>query len=324
MERPLAYTQERYLTAKTTVDDRALNRRVFSNLVRCLPQSTPDAPLRALEIGAGIGTMVERLTAWEALEHAAYTLLDVDASCIQIAKQKLTAWGRSRSFTLEEIDSTLCLNSPDRSLRLTFLVEDVRSLPNLSGVKDGWDLLIAHAVLDLIDLPSTLPNMLRLLKPGGLFYFTLNFDGATLFEPANDLELDAHIEKLYHQTMDDRTIDGQPAGSSRTGRMLLRLLAQLEVEILSTGASDWIVVPSKASGYPHDEAYFLHHIINTVDQALRDHPEMDPARLGDWVRQRHAQVERSELIFLAHQLDVLGTVSKELNEKAVGLSTPTG
>jgi SAM-dependent methyltransferase len=322
MEQPLAYTQERYLNAKTTVDDRALNRRVFSDLVRCMPQRTPDAPLRALELGAGIGTMVERLMSWGALEHAAYTLLDVDASCIQLAKRRLAAWGRSKGFALEQNDSTFLLETPNRSLHLSFEVEDVRSLPGPVARVADWDLLLAHAVLDLIDLPSVLPRLLRLLKPGGLFYFTLNFDGATLFEPLIDPELDAHIETLYHQTMDERTLDSQPSGSSRTGRLLLRLLSDLEAAILSAGASDWVVVPAAASGYPHDEAYFLHHIINTIDQALADHHGIEAVQLEDWVRQRHAQVERSELIFIAHQLDVLGTMSTEYSKKEGRASNP--
>src|SRR3974390_2635436 len=50
----------RYLAAKTTVDDRALNRHVLSELRRLMP---PGAP-RVLEVGAGLGTMGARLLDW--------------------------------------------------------------------------------------------------------------------------------------------------------------------------------------------------------------------------------------------------------------------
>ena len=71
-----------------------------------------------------------------------------------------------------------------------------------------------------MDLEATLPGLLALLAPGAFFYFTLNFDGATVFEPLIDPELDRLIETLYHRSMDERRLDGRPSGSSRTGRRL--------------------------------------------------------------------------------------------------------
>ena len=34
-----------------------------------------------------------------------------------------------------------------------------------------WDLLIGQAFLDLIDMPTTLPGLCSLVRPGGLLYF---------------------------------------------------------------------------------------------------------------------------------------------------------
>jgi len=47
-------------------------------------------------------------------------------------------------------------------------------------VRRKWDVLIAHAFLDLMDISAPLPMLLSLLKPGGLFYSTIQFDGATV------------------------------------------------------------------------------------------------------------------------------------------------
>jgi hypothetical protein len=66
-----------------------------------------------------------------------------------------------------------------------------------------------------------------------------------------------------------------------------------------------VVYPQKG-GYPGDEAYFLHFIIHTIETALAGHPEMDEKRLAGWAAQRHAQIERGELIYIAHQLDAAG------------------
>jgi hypothetical protein len=59
-------------------------------------------------------------------------------------------------------------------------------------------------------------------------------------------------------------------------------------------------------GYPADEAFFLHTILDTVDEALSQRPEVDQRMLADWVALRRQQVERAELIYVAHQLDFMG------------------
>jgi len=168
-------------------------------------------------------------------------------------------------------------------------------------------MLIAHAFLDLIDVPAALPHLLALLRPGGLFYFTLNFDGVTIFEPALDPALDAQIERLYHETMDRRIVNGLPSGDSRTGRHLFAHLRGAGAQILAAGSSDWVVFPGPA-GYPADEASFLHAILQTVERALHGHPELDAAQFAAWVAARREQVERAELTYIAHQIDVLGSV----------------
>jgi len=35
----------------------------------------------------------------------------------------------------------------------------------------AWDLVIGQAFLDLIDMPTTLPGLCSLVRPGGLLYF---------------------------------------------------------------------------------------------------------------------------------------------------------
>jgi hypothetical protein len=142
------------------------------------------------------------------------------------------------------------------------------------------------------------------LKKPGLLYATINFDGLTLLEPAIDPEFDEQIQALYHRTMDERQVDGHPSGDSRTGRRLLGRLPRLGAHILAAGASDWVVF-SGPHGYLCDEAHFLHFIVGTIDGALRGHAELDPARFTRWIEERRAQIERNELIYIAHQIDIL-------------------
>jgi len=145
------------------------------------------------------------------------------------------------------------------------------------------------------------------LAPGGLFYFSLNFDGATIFEPPIDPDLDALVETLYHRTMDTRRHRGRPSGSSRTGRRLFRRLQEAGARLIAAGSSDWVVFPGP-DGYPEDEAYLLHFIIDTISQALHGHPELPASRFQAWIDHRHRQIDAQELIYIAHQLDFLGYI----------------
>ena len=53
--------------------------------------------------------------------------------------------------------------------------------------KEPADLLIAHAFLDLLPMPESLPKLLSLTKD--LAWLTINFDGVTTFEPTIDVGL---------------------------------------------------------------------------------------------------------------------------------------
>jgi hypothetical protein len=182
---------------------------------------------------------------------------------------------------------------------------DVLDFAVREGGRQRWDLLIAHAFLDLLDVPRALPLLFNLLVPDGLFYFTINFDGETILEPALDPPLDEYIIRLYHQTMDERVVNGRPSGDSHTGRHLFTHLAAAGGQLLAAGSSDWVVHPQDGR-YPADEAYFLHFIIETIKGALAGHPELDDRRFAEWIDRRHAQVDNGVLVYIAHQLDFFG------------------
>jgi hypothetical protein len=110
--------------------------------------------------------------------------------------------------------------------------------------------------------------------------------------------------------MDARRDRGRPAGSSRTGRQLFGRLQAAGARVIAAGSSDWVVFPGP-DGYPGDEAFFFHFIIDTIGQALEGHPELDRSRFQSWIDQRHRQIEARELIYIAHQLDFLGYIEEK-------------
>lgn len=291
----------RYLAAKKSVDDRALNRHVWATLVEALAaQPAATQPLRVLELGAGIGTMIERVWDWGLLRTADYTALDELSTNRTVLAHRL----RKRDWQPSAGDTAETVLERDGFVVRAQTAELFAALPALRA-RPRCDLLIAHAFLDLIDLPTGLPLLLDLIKPGGLGYFTLTFDGVTALEPALDPALDGLIERLYHADMDARVINGRPSGDSRSGRHLLTHLRAAGAAILAAGASDWVVTADPAGRYPGDEAYFLHFIVATIGRALRGQPELPPAVMARWLKQRHAQIDAGELIYIAHQLDVL-------------------
>lgn len=285
------YTFQRYLSAKRTVDDRALNWRVWQALSEQL--RTIDAhPLRVLEIGAGIGTMVERAQSWRLFDPVyhplvEYTAIDEQAENIDTAQQLLATLPDRFTLKLEQAD-------------LFDFVERTEEFAK-------YDLLIAHAFLDLVDIAQTLPLLRRLMSEDGLLYFTINFDGVTSLQPEIDPAFDAQIEALYHRTMDERVINGVPSGDSHSGRHMFNHLREAGVDILAAGSSDWVVFGGKG-GYPADEAYFLHFIVNTMHGALAQHPELDQPRFAEWINLRHQQIDSGDLVYIAHQVDFLASL----------------
>lgn len=305
MNKKIEYSFIRYLAAKKTVDDRALNRPVLEALTRAFPRPLAETPLNILEIGAGIGTMLERMIEWELFTYAHYTAIDSSADNIAYAFQRLNqnVGGPGRATNQE--NGHLVITKGAIHAEVELLAIDLFDFIQRGRANHRWDLVIASAFLDLVDMPTALPLILSLCQPKGFFYFPINFDGLTILEPVIDPEFDKLVLDLYHRTMDERMTAGKRSGDSQTGRHLISHLSTLNAEILAAGSSDWVIYAGK-KGYPADEAYFLHFIINTIDQALQGHPELEDDRFEDWVMKRHLQIERGELVYIAHQIDIAG------------------
>ncbi len=296
----------RYLVAKKSVDDRALNRGVFEALAQALGPRRDAGPLSFLEMGCGLGAMVGRLWDGGLIANADYTAVDQAPEHIAAARERLMAFARHRGAAVSETGgNSLSFAGPGLALRVTLKTADMFDFAAREQGRAAWDVVLAHAFLDLVDLKTALPRLFGLLKAGGWFYFTLNFDGASIFLPSLEPTLDARIESLYHAAMDSRRVNGRPSGSSRTGRLLFDLLPRCGGRLLAAGSSDWVVFPGP-QGYPGDEAYFLRHIIDTVEAAVRGRAGLGEEELQNWTRTRGHQIDRGELVYIAHQLDFFG------------------
>src|SRR6202167_817062 len=289
-------TYDRYLAAKTTVDDRALTRHVLAELRRLMPAGAP----RVLEVGAGLGTMVARLMDWGVVGTGEYILLDTDRRLLDHSRRWLRDWAAARGLRSDLLPDGLQVGE----LRVRLVHAELGSYLEVAHGAPA-DVLIANAVLDLVDVPAILPGLLRLLVPGGGYWVTINYDGETFFEPGHPL--DDQVMRAYHRDMDERIRYGRPAGESRTGRRLFHHLRAAGVPALAAGSSDWVVSAGPDGNYPGDEAYFLRSILSTIQNALRSRPDrVEPADLVDWLAVRGRQLAAGELVYIAHQLDFAG------------------
>jgi hypothetical protein len=321
----------RYLATKRTVDDRAVNERVLRRLATEL--SGRDR-LRVLNLGAGIGGAIERLIerdVFPADAEISCALVDVREANVRAARERLPEWARSQGYTVSELaddpdpDSAFDLDSDSdpgsdgdgrdgerdggspririetetRGIDLRILVADAFSV-----IEEGeWDLLVGQAFLDLFDLDEALPALLTALAPGGYCYFPITFDGGTVFEPAIEAVPRDRLERAFHDHID------RNGGDPYAGRHLLTRLPRENAEVVAAGSSDW-VIHGRDGTYPAEEATFLGFIVDTVADSLAEDRESDLASdaLADWRERRHEAIETGELVYVAHQLDVLGRV----------------
>jgi len=275
-------------------------------MLQAVNQRFPQSPLHILEVGAGIGTMIERLMDWDVIPGEAHlTAIEPDFHSLAEAIDRINQYAIRHQY-IQEPSATpeLDLDIPGRPMSINFQTADLESFSRNYAGPQRFNLVIAHAVLDLLNIPDALSAILSLTAENGLLYFTINFDGMTILEPAIDAALDRQIEELYHQTMDRRVTNGKPSGDRYTGRHLFQHLRGRNITILAAGSSDWVVCASP-NGYVQDEEYFLHFIVNTMAGALDHHPELDQARFAAWIEERHRQIERGELVYIAHQIDIL-------------------
>ena len=187
----------RYLAAKKSVDDRALNRHVWTCLTDVV-RAEARRPLAVLEIGAGIGTMVERLLEWGLLTDAHVTAIDADADHIAVARDRLPRWAAGQGWPVTAAPAGFGLAGDGRQVTVALETVDLFDFITREGGRRAWDLLVAHAVLDLLDVGTALPRIMTLVRPGGLLYLTLTFDGATILQPEIYRAFDVQIEALFH------------------------------------------------------------------------------------------------------------------------------
>lgn len=266
-----------YLESKRTVDDRARSVRVRDRLLEALP----DRP-NVVDAGAGTGVMLHHLLDW-GVRPRTYRGVDQAAPLVEHARRTLP--GRlAEAYSVETGREGFSVEGTD----VRFDTGDVLDMADESA-----DLVVAQALLDLLPIEDAMDAIARALRPGGLAYLPITFDGLSLFLPAHPD--DRAVVDAYHAAIDE-----VPGRDSHAGRMLLDHLRKQHGTLLAVDASDWIVHPC-GGDYPADESAFLESILEFVADATNGRT----VDAGDWLAVRHEQLEAAQLTYVAHGYDFL-------------------
>jgi SAM-dependent methyltransferase len=291
----------RYLAVKRQIDDRSLSGSVWRKLHDHLRQAKRRRPLDVIEMGGGIGTMFDRVLDWTLTPRLQYTLIEANRAYLDEFESRIEhlpyiAAGSEKRFQGQAPSGV--------TFELEALCADIHAVIGDPKLFNRWDLVMAHAVMDLVNIPETLHGFQRLLRPGGLLYLTLNYDGLSCFLPQWEPEFEEMFMSRYHLSMDNRIIEGRSSGSSQSGRRLIQHLLSAKLPLIAVGNSDWIVLPQHG-GYQRGEAFFLEMIVHTIERQLQQDNTVDHYKLAQWAKHRITQIAAGELIFMARNIDIL-------------------
>ncbi len=302
----------KYLAAKELIDLRSINPGVWQTFVDAMRERA-GRQVKILEVGGGIGTMLKRLSSLGLDKDIAYTLLEIETENVAYFQSHVGEWLSKVGYHLRhdhqgkgnDVIKEQWVNEAGQAISIEVIHRDIEDVIS-AGKHDGkWDVLIAQAFLDLFDLETFLPRLLRLLTADGLFYFPINFDGITSFLPTYDPDLDALVERIYHDSMDARAKRPVFKGRSKSGRHLLTQLSFLPVSLLGVGGSDWLIYP-RGGKYAADERYFLSQILGFVEGELEKSNAISSELADQWIQKRRQELAAGILIYMAHQIDVSG------------------
>jgi SAM-dependent methyltransferase len=293
-----------YLEAKFPLDSASLNRRVWRRFRRRL-EALPDP--RLLDLGTGTGAMLRRCLAMHLKGAPRLVGIDNDELSLGLARRRFeTLQAEPRA---PRAPRTQSIPAPAvRILRLDLLGAALHPQRRSKSARPPFDCITAHALMDLLPLEPVLAWVRTLLRPGGLFYASLNYQGSTRFFPAYlDPAFEAALLTEYDRSMEERRAAGLATGGSRSGSRLCAALKKQGFHILARGRSDWRVRLDRTGRRGGEEELLCETLLTMIYRELLESRAMPGRedRLASWYLSRLQAVREHRLGLRVRHLDIL-------------------
>jgi hypothetical protein len=289
-----------FLQAKFALDERSLNREVRAAFLDALHGL---AHIHCLDVGAGTCATLRRLLNSELTTPLSLTALDRDPGLLDIAGQEAEGWLRALGLQ-PRLEAGAIQTQGKRGERLTairFAVDEIKD----HRPDRLYNVITAHAFMDLAPLPETLRLFSAWLQPGGYLYASTNYDGDTaLFQVYDDADFETKLLEHYNHTMEQRRVDGQATGGAYCGRRLRELLPEYGFEILAHGSSDWNIAPV-AGQYRDGDSVCLKALLEMIHGEGQRSGLFREDDLDRWHEDRLRLLRERRLDLTIRQLDVL-------------------
>jgi SAM-dependent methyltransferase len=304
-----------YLEAKIEVDDESLNHRLFEKVRRRVRGF--DSPC-ILDVGTGTGAMLRRLLRYAIRGCPRLYGLDLERRSLEVAAGRVRGDLEARGWSVQVVEHRGrlviegCEGGEQAPGPRVSLVQGGVLDGNLGERLDGggFDLISAHAFLDLLPLEDSLSAVRRLHRPGGWLYTTLNYDGlTTLFPPYGDPDFESRLMERYELSMEQRRVAGRATAGRWSGRRLYQSLPEHGYTVLAVGASDWTVFPGP-TGHSANRRLFLRTLLSFIAREGQADCRLDSRALQRWYDTRLEAVQSGVLAVVAHQLDVLAELQR--------------
>ena len=285
-----------YLAAKFALDERSLNPAVHAALMQWLC-TMPE--LDCLDVGAGTGATAARMLRWRPLGSWRLTALERDPALVEIARAAaLKVLSESEHAPA---DSAAAVRSRASGIEIRFAACELAAYePEVA-----YDLICAHAFLDLVPLAPALAAFGRWLRPGGLLYATINCDGAPRLLPRYRNEtFESALLDCYVASMESRRLGGLATGGAYCGRRLLALLPAHGFRVVSAGCSDWRI-GAAAGAYPQSDGACMEALLDLIRKEGRSSGRFEAGDLRRWRDDRRHLLDAGALEMHVPNTDVL-------------------
>lgn len=289
-----------YLDIKAALDDRSLNpavRAAFHDALRGREW------LACLDLGTGAGASLWRLLNANLAASLSITAVDRDADLLALAFRRTLVLFRARGYEVATSgDLSLRARRADRQIAIDFVHADSREFDPRSEM-GRFDAVMAQESLDFLALDTLADRIGRWLKPKGVFYATLNYQGGTcLFPSYRDPEAEAGILAAYEAALERRW--GRDGDEVEPGQRLYDALQNGGFEVVAYGSSDWNLSPVRRA-YRDQAGLCLATLLEMVRDEVARSGTVPASALGAWYVGRLQDVEHCKLGLIVRQLDLL-------------------